>query len=400
MTVKDRFKRISLLYALNVRWKAFFYKRRYASLRAYYQRKVREYGIVYNEEKVAGFVKQQLKFRNVKIETIPKGKLRIFWVGADYAQDSSGIIQGLRKFGEVILFEGSPGKYEQIWPKGADIKIAREENSRQLITQIDQASKRGPIHIVIGQMWPHVIAPEALQSIRDKGMVVVNIAMDDRHVFKGRKVNGVLSGTSRLIPVIDLACTAAKECCLWYQIEGCPSIYLPEASDPEFFKPLSISKLYDVCFVGANYGIRTEIVKAIEKQGIKVTCFGRGWPNGFIETKKIPELFAQSRIALGVGTIGHCTDFYSLKMRDFDGPMSGSLYLTHHNADLEELFIVGKELETYRTPEECAKKVRYYIDHQSEANVIGRAGRARAEKEHTWEKRFEKVFKTIGLLER
>jgi len=387
-----------LLYALNVRWKAIFYKRRYASLRAYYQRKVREYGIVYNEEKVAGFVKQQLKFRNVKIKTIPKGKLRIFWIGANYAQDSSGIIQGLRKFGEVILFEGRPGKYEQIWPKGSDFKIARKENSRQLIVQIDRALKRGPINIVIGQMWPHVMDPQALQTIRNKGLVVVNIAMDDRHVFKGRKVNGVLSGTSGLIPAIDLACTTAKECCLWYQVEGCPSIYLPEASDPEFFKRFSGPKLYDVCFVGANYGIRTEIVKAIEKQGIKVTCFGRGWPNGFIETKKIPKLFAQSRIVLGVGTIGHCRDFYSLKMRDFDGPMSGSLYLTHHNPDLDELFIVGKEIETYTTHEECAAKVRYYIDHPEEADTIGISGRARAEKEHTWEKRFEKVFKSVKII--
>jgi spore maturation protein CgeB len=44
--------------------------------------------------------------------------------------------------------------------------------------------------------------------------------------------------------------------------------------------------------------------------------------------------------------------------------------------------------------------VRYYIDHPNEAEAIARAGRARAEKEHTWEKRFEKLLKTIGLLER
>ncbi len=397
MRFKQILKKSSLICSLNAKLKTDRTLRSYYELNGFYKIEAKKKAIVYREENVADFVKQRLKQRNIEFEPEAKGKLRIFWVGANYAQDSSGIIQGLRKFGEVILFEGRPGKYEQIWPKGSDFKIARKENSRQLIAQSDRTLKRGPIHIVIGQMWPHVMDPQALQTIRNKGLVVVNIAMDDRHVFKGRKVNGVLSGTSGLIPAIDLACTAAKECCLWYHVEGCPSIYLPEASDPEFFKPSSNPKLYDVCFVGANYGIRTDIVKAIEKQGIKVTCFGRGWPNGFIETKKIPELFAQSRIVLGVGTIGHCKDFYALKMRDFDGPMSGSLYLTHHNPDLEELFIVGKEIETYTTSEECAAKVRYYIDHPSVAEAIGRSGRARAEKEHTWGHRFEKILKVIGF---
>lgn len=396
--IKSKLKAIPVFCSLNARLKARNVLRSYHTLNIYYKTEALKKSIFYNEEKISNLVRQRLKYRNIKISPIPKGKLRIFWIGANYAQDSSGIIQGLQNFGEVILFEGRSGKYEQILPKGADIEIARNENSRQLIAQIDKALKKGPIHVVIGQMWPHIMNPEALRIIRNKGLVVVNIAMDDRHVFKGKKVNGVWSGTSGLIPSIDLACTAAKECCLWYQAEGCPSIYLPEASDPEFFKPLPGSKLYDVCFVGANYGIRTEIVRAIEKQGIKVTCYGRGWPNGFIETKKIPELFTQSRIVLGVGTIGHCTDFYSLKMRDFDGPMSGSLYLTHHNPDLEELFAIGKEIETYTTPEECARKVRYYIDHPDEADAIGMSGRARAAKEHTWEKRFEKVFKTIKII--
>lgn len=390
---------VPFVYSLNIMVKAALTKQSYNSLYSHYKKKAQKHDIVCHRGYAVDLIKRRLGKRGVKVQPVPKGKLRIFWIGANYAQDSSGIIQGLQDFGEVVLFESRPGKYEQIWPRGADSRVAREENSRQLIAQVDKALKSGPIHVVIGQMWPHVLDPLALQTIRSKGIVVVNMSMDDRHVFRGRKVNGVRSGTSGLIPVIDLACTAAKECCLWYMVEGCPSIYLPEASDPKLFRPLSGPKLYDVCFVGANYGIRTRIVKAIEKQGIKVTCYGRGWPNGFIETEKIPELFARSRIVLGVGTIGHCTDFYSLKMRDFDGPMSGSLYLTHHNPDLEELFVVGKEIETYRSPEECAVKVRYYIDNPDKADAIGKAGRARAEREHTWEKRFEVLLKTIGLLE-
>lgn len=319
-------------------------------------------------------------------------------MGANYAQDSSGIIQALEKLGEVTLFEGRPGKYEQILPIGSDSRIAREENSRRLTIQIDKALKNGPIHAIIGQMWPDTIIPNTLQTLREKGLVAVNISMDDRHVFRGKKVNGAWSGTSGLIPAIDLACTAAKECCLWYRMEGCPSIYLPEASDPEFFKPSSEPKLYDVSFVGRNYGIRNKIIRAIEKLGIRVTCFGEGWPNGRISTGKMPELFARSRIILGIGTIGHCSDFYGLKMRDFDGPMSGSLYITNDNPDFYDLYEVGKEIIIYRNPEECAEKVVYYLSHQDEAEKIAKAGRERAAREHTWEKRFEKMMQVVGLI--
>ncbi|MCZ7611899.1 MAG: glycosyltransferase [Ignavibacterium sp.] len=230
------------------------------------------------------------------------------------------------------------------------------------------------------------------------GIPVVNISMDDRHAFRLRKVDGKWMGTSGLIGAVDLVCTTAKECCLWYQTEGCPAIYLPEASDPELYKPGTVTKEYDVCFVGANYGIRRKIVKAIEKKGIRVTSYGNGWPNGRIDVKILPEIFSKSRVVLGVGTIGHCTDFYSLKMRDFDGPMSGSFYLTHDNPDLYELYDIGKEIVTYRNPEECVNKVEYYLTHPDERETIAKAGKEKAIKNHTWEKRFDKVLRVVGII--
>lgn len=84
-------------------------------------------------------------------------------------------------------------------------------------------------------------------------------------------------------------------------------------------------------------------------------------------------------------------------MGDFDGPMSGSLYLTHDNLDLYDLYEVGKEIVSYRTPEECADKVVYYLNHPDKVESIGKAGRKRALREHTWGKRFEKVLFYLGI---
>ena len=72
---------------------------------------------------------------------------------------------------------------------------------------------------------------------------------------------------------------------------------------------------------------------------------------------------------LGVGTIGHCRDFYALKLRDFDAPMAGSLYLTHDNPDLRSLFEVGRELATYRDATDCVEKVRHYLARDAEREI-------------------------------
>lgn len=395
--LSNKLKQFPFFYRINATVKATSCKYRYSSLCRYYKKIADQKGITYNETDVPKQVAAFLKERNINPTPAPKGKLRMLYVGTDPMQDWGGIIQGLQKFGEVVLFQHKPGTYGQLHPDIA--KNTGEFNGNRLLEIIKTTLDSGPLHVVIGQMWAFSMNPIALQKVRSMGIPVVNISMDDRHAFRGKRTNGKWSGTSGLIGSIDLACTAAKECCLWYQVEGCPAIYLPEASDPQLYKPLPDPKLYDVTFVGCNYGIRTNIIKAIGKRGINTVCYGSGWPNGKINVDKLPQLFARSRIVLGAATIGHCTDFYSLKMRDFDGPMSGSLYLTHNNPDLYDLFDVGKEIVTYRTPEECAEKVAYYLNHPNEAGAIGAAGKRRAEKDHTWEKRFEKILKALGVLQ-
>ncbi|GAG63157.1 unnamed protein product, partial [marine sediment metagenome] len=300
MNIKNNLKKFKLLYKINTEWKAYCVKQRYYSLKKHYEKVSVKRDILYKEKEIKSKVNNFLKKQNKNIIILPKGKLKIFYIGTDLGQDSGGIIQGLKKFGKVIFFEQKPGVYGQMLPTIR--KDAADFNGKRLLKMIKNISKSDRIHIIIGQMWGSTMALEALQEIRKMGIPVVNISMDDLHSFKHafniKKVNGKLSGTAGLIGSIDLACTAVKECCLWYQVEGCPSIYLPPASDPELYYSSTNPKLYDVCFVGANYGIRTKIINAIEKRGINVMCYGNGWPNGRIKLEKLPQIFMQSRIVL------------------------------------------------------------------------------------------------------
>ena len=79
--------------------------------------------------------------------------------------------------------------------------------------------------------------------------------------------------------------------------------------------------------------------------------------------------------------------------------MSGGLYLTQNNPELRFVYEVGREIETYKNEKECVEKIRYLLNHPEIAADIREAGRQRALRDHTWEKRFEQLFNLAGLVE-
>lgn len=206
-------------------------------------------------------------------------RLRVVFVGTDWEQDSSGIVQALQKMADVTLFESSDGHYGQCWPKTlAEVEAVRVQNGERLLTIVEQLLHTGPVHALIGQMWGLSMDWRALSKIKQNGIPVLNIAMDDRQAFKGRKLaDGTWGGTLGLVPYLTLACTDAPECVSWYEAEGSKAVYFPEASDLDLFRPMCVPKKFDVCFVGANYGIRSKMVHALEQVGINVQAYGKGW---------------------------------------------------------------------------------------------------------------------------
>jgi hypothetical protein len=148
-----------------------------------------------------------------------------------------------------------------------------------------------------------------------------------------------------------------------------------------------------VAFVGGKYGIREKLVKTLQRAGIRVEAYGTGWPNGRIPTELVPHLFARSQVVLGCGTIRTCSDFYALKLRDFDVPMSGSLYLTHDNPDLYSLFEVGKDILTFKTAQELVDKSKAIL--AGHIPLDGLRVREKFIEHHTWERRFNNLIHVL-----
>ena len=109
-------------------------------------------------------------------------------------------------------------------------------------------------------------------------------------------------------------------------------------------------------------------------------------------------MYSRSKINLGFGGIAGSKDTYCLKGRDFEIPMSCGLYLTEYHSELEKCYDIEKEIVTYTDFDDLAKKIRYLLSNPEKADEIRKKGFKRAQDEHTWEMRFEKIFMIKGLI--
>ena len=107
-----------------------------------------------------------------------------------------------------------------------------------------------------------------------------------------------------------------------------------------------------------------------------------------------------SNFALSLN-ISELRDTYILKipihkihLRTFEIPMSGGLEFTNYTDELASYFTEDKEIILYKNHEEMIDKAKYYLNEKRETIIMKmkQAARRRAESEHTWTNRFDKVF--------
>lgn len=202
------------------------------------------------------------------------------------------------------------------------------------------------------------------------------------------------------------------------------------------YKPLNLPKIYDVTFVGQNYGERKIIIDKLRKAGIKVECWGNGWPNGRVSFEKMVEIFSQSKINLNFTRCSCSQNLFrsvvgiffakvkegkiikikmvsprfwihrlktnfgntknQIKGRNFEIPGCGTFLLTDDADNLRDYYQDGKEIVIFKDIKDLVQKIKYYLEHEKEREAIARAGYNRTIKDHTDEKRFNDIFEIIG----
>jgi len=389
-------KRCSILYRFNAIVKGYQQERCANKLFAFYRKEARKRCLsIFKGNDIAFAIHKRLLSHGLSPVPKRKGELHIF-VAFSLGNWESVLPKALKPFGKVTSFDWRSLGFNDL---SANWLKHRDAMNSIMLERFYEVHKERPVDAVVGYLSGYTVSPNVLSEMAKCGVAIFNFCWDDKLYFRGKIMGGRWTGPAALASVVDLNLTNAPDSCIKYIVEGGLAMFWPEAAHPEMHKPYDVPFEFDVSFVGGKYGWRPRFIQKLQKLGIKVTCFGKDWENGPLSDEEMVKLYSRSRINIGFSGVGHSRKLMCLKGRDFEVPMSGGLYLTQDNPELSLVYEVGEEILTYKNEKDCAEKIKWLLANPEEAAKIRKAGRKRALKDHTWEKRFEKVFRLAGIME-
>lgn len=323
-----------------------------------------------------------------------------------------------------------------------------DEANERFVSRI----KKGGFDLLLSSVcYEGIIYPEVLEAANQQGCPSLLIRWDNLTVpFYDKK-------QAKLFDLVWLTC---RETTRLYAKWGGKYIVQPYAANPFTMSYDKVPLERRVCFLGTPYGSRSHMIntltgagidvdlyyggsKMLEEQKIKVNydiahpsywkillhrlsyAEGRKLIHGALKNKmvgsrtinEVPALhhlnsippsdlssvYASHAICLASTSTNHTDSLKKplkiVNLRSFEIPMSGGLALCRYNPELSEYFAEGKEILFYHTDEELIEKARYYTEKASNNELIRmkEAARNRAEKDHTWWKRFTAAFDALGL---
>ena len=186
------------------------------------------------------------------------------------------------------------------------------------------------------------------------------------------------------------------------------AFYLPECCDPRWHNKIELSEkdlaIYgcDVTIAGNIYHYRAKIFEELSKI-CKIKIWGPPIPrwldtpiNKLHQNKTVTETekakaFLSSKIVVNTFQ----GEVEGVNLRTFEAAGSGAFQICEYRKELEELFHVGEEIETFQNIDELKEKIKFYLENPQKRKEIAEKGYLRAHKDHTYEKRLSELVSHI-----
>lgn len=322
------------------------------------------------------------------------GALRRILLIADCMWEETGLVPELAKIADTrllnlrsVLAKRPPGQTEP------DAVTQAVEDFASLLSGWDP-------DVILFYARPQLLSEEVFALLRRRWKCpLFGMSLDDKMQFLPY---GILADGNdnyqRWACRFDLNLTNCLAATDWYRASGCPVLYCPPGvrQAPELTPPVSTEFRHDFSFLGTRKLDRVAVIQALERCGIAIQLFGAGWPSSqWVDNANT--VFRASQINLGVGFATPSFSLTTIKGRDFECPGVGACYLTTYNWELAFHWELGKEILCYRSVEELVEMYSYYRKRPEECLKIAQAAWRRSVAEHTWEKRFRKIFQQTGF---
>jgi spore maturation protein CgeB len=208
--------------------------------------------------------------------------------------------------------------------------------------------------------------------------------------------------------VYDLVLSVVNNFVDYFRQQGIKSELLRLAFEPAVLKKLNgVEPLLPVSFVGqlsaAHKSRREWLEDLCRYTSVEVWGFDDGLSDGSPIAPsyrgaawglEMYRILARSLLTLNshIDVAGA----YAGNLRLCEATGVGTLLVTDWKENLHEMFELGKEVVAYRSTEECAEMVQYYLEHDHERAAIARAGQQRTLRDHTYYNRAQELVEIIA----
>ncbi len=231
-----------------------------------------------------------------------------------------------------------------------------------------------------------IVTEATLIEFRKMGCIVVADFFDDDLLFEPFSM--------WMVSCLDYVITHVPTLVERYEKLGFRCLFTPNIPmNPAILRKLdNQDKLYNATFIGSLYPYRRDYIEDIAASGAIINYLGGGNENK-IQSATMVKIFNQSRINLNFSS--GLADRSIIVGRVFEVPLCGGFLLTQYFPDLEQQFDIGREIECFKTPQEAAEKIQYYLKHPDECEEIAARGYERAQRDYTGPVVLSKVFREI-----
>lgn len=330
----------------------------------------------------------------------------------------------LRGMGLDITYFDYPTLFDQ---------LGRREMNQRLLDTVERERPE----LVFGVVRNDLVDPKVVRKVSAMpGVTTVNWFCDDHWQFESQAL--------RWTPCFNYVATTSCEALGKYKAAGLNNVIKTQwGCNHRLYENQDLAMEHDVSFVGQCYGERQRAVESLRDAGVRVACFGRGWPGGGISQEQMIRVFNTSRINLNfadasatsrtwldnlvAGRVmqsmrtkpvawrawswshkaavaygkrrsgGQCEVPRQIKGRVFEVTGCGGFLLTQPAEDLGRYLSDGKELAFFESNDDLVERVQYYLAHDDERRQIAQAGHDRVLREHTYESRFTQLMQAMGM---